>query len=852
MGLSKKQEKEILQVYDTWMHSYLNGDVKTYDSYLDANYHFIGSTSNEEFLNKEATTHFFKTTADQLAGKTEIRNSVKTIEEIDGLIFITDLFDAYFLNNNDWTYYGRFRFTSALHKNKDGWRFVYQHFSMPDSKAEEGETIGYEQISLENLQLREAIKRRTVELEHKNKELAIEAALERVRARTMAMQKSEELAETSSLLFQQLKVLGINTYSSGFTIWDKAQNELISWMCNADGSINPPFRMPLTENTWHFDQYKNWKEGKEFALKDFTGEEMKSHFRYLQSFPLLDEAFKKSIAAGHPMPKRQVHHVANFSQGNLLFITLEPRPEAHDVFKRFAKVFEQTYTRFLDLQKAEEQAREANIEASLERVRSRSMAMHKTSELQEVINTVHQELLHLNISIYGGSFIAINKDIQDEIRCWGSGGTANTSEEVHIPLFEKPFYTNLIKGIKKGPGFFTEEYTQKEKKEFFTHLFKHQPWSELSSEEKKETLVSPGGYTRSCCVSKCTSIFIINHSGRKFTEAENEVLKRFAKVFEQTYTRFLDLQKAEAQAREAQIEAALEKVRSCSLAMHATEELQKVVTVVFEKMTELNIELDTININIFKAGSKEANLWTAAPNQKYATPFHLPFFDHPFHTDIFEAKEQGVDLFAKVYTFEEKNSYFNHTFLHSDFKHVPEEKKKIILEGKVCARSIAFTKDVAILLHRYYDTPFSDAENEILKRFTNVFQQAYTRFLDLQKAEAQAREAQIEAALERVRSRTMAMQKSDELHDTAKLLFQQIKSLGVPPWGCGFNIWEQGDKIFTSYMGGSEGTILAAFKIPLTEEAAFIHFQESRDRGDKLFADVLEGDAIKKHYEYFT
>ena len=39
-------------------------------------------------------------------------------------------------------------------------------------------------------------------------------------------------------------------------------------------------------------------------------------------------------------------------------------------------------------------------------------------------------------------------------------------------------------------------------------------------------------------------------------------LKRFGKVFEQTYTRFLDLQKAEAQAREAQIEAALERVRS--------------------------------------------------------------------------------------------------------------------------------------------------------------------------------------------------------------------------------------------------------------------------------------------------
>ena len=36
-------------------------------------------------------------------------------------------------------------------------------------------------------------------------------------------------------------------------------------------------------------------------------------------------------------------------------------PEMWDIFKRFGKVFEQTYTRFLDLQKAEAQAREARL-----------------------------------------------------------------------------------------------------------------------------------------------------------------------------------------------------------------------------------------------------------------------------------------------------------------------------------------------------------------------------------------------------------------------------------------------------------------------------------------------------------
>jgi hypothetical protein len=64
------------------------------------------------------------------------------------------------------------------------------------------------------------------------------------------------------------------------------------------------------------------------------------------------------------------------------------------------------------------------------------------------------------------------------------------------------------------------------------------------------------------------------------------------------------------------------------------------------------------------------------------------------------------------------------------------------------------------------------------RRAAVVFDLAYRRFVDLKKAEAQARESQIQLALERVRARTMAMQKSDELPETSYLLFQQGKRTG--------------------------------------------------------------------------
>ena len=67
---------------------------------------------------------------------------------------------------------------------------------------------------------------------------------------------------------------------------------------------------------------------------------------------------------------------------------------------------------------------------------------------------------------------------------------------------------------------------------------------------------------------------------------------------------------------------------------------------------------------------------------------------------------------------------------------------------------------------------------ELLKRFRNVFDLAYRRYIDITKAEAQAREAQIEAALERVRSRTMAMQQSDELSTLRPYYFSEFKKFG--------------------------------------------------------------------------
>ena len=106
----------------------------------------------------------------------------------------------------------------------------------------------------------------------------------------------------------------------------------------------------------------------------------------------------------------------------------------------------------------------------------------------------------------------------------------------------------------------------------------------------------------------------------------------------------------------------------------------------------------------------------------------------------------------------------------------------------------------------------------------------------MKQAEAQARESQIQLALERVRARTMAMQRSDELGEAASLLFQQVQAFGVSALTCGFNIWQADDISVTSWMAKPDGASgWTPLRLPHTEHPHFIQSYEARKRGEDFF-----------------
>mgnify|MGYP003639141050 CR=1 FL=1 len=838
MKPTKKIEATVLDVYHKWLHSYLNGDVKTYDSYFDNSFRFIGSTNNEEFLTRKDTTNFFKATAEQLAGKTQLRNETKIIEQFGELVFITHLFDAWFLNGNDWSFYGRFRFSNILEQNEDGWHFVYQHYSTPDSKAQDGETIGFNQITKENLELREAIQRRTVELEEKNKELEIEGSLERIRAKALAMTSSEDLLDVVVTLRTEFLKLGHEAQYFWHMMWlpDKYEKAMTS----GDGTrIGMVMQLPRHIHG-KIPLLANWEKSTD-PMVIYTMD-AESAIDYVDKMITLGDF--KQVDPQAPTHD-DIRHIggltfimARTTHGEIGYslpgVVENPPKEDLEILVKFAGAFDLAHRRFLDLQKAEKQRREVEIALALEKVRSRTMGMQRSDELRDTAMLLFQQIEELGINSFACGFNIWDED-KKAATAWMASTyglqppfKTNSAEDVYLLFFEAE---------KRGESLFILEQKGKELEDHYKYLKTIPEVKNLS-----DAGVSFPTYQIIHCAyfSKGYLMFITLEP----VPDAHDIFTRFAKVFEQTYTRFLDLEKAEVQAKEAEIQLALERVRARAMAMQKSDELGEVSVVLIKELGKIGIK-DFVNCGFNEIDEeKEIQIgWPTLIDGSKAEPYQLPLTGDEILDERNERRKAGVPFLSQSVGGTKLKKHLEFIFKTLESKQIEELVKENFPDPTV------FTQ--FFYNNGYLDfssrEPFSKEDVTVLIRCAKAFEQAYTRFLDLQKAEAQAREAQIEAALERVRSRTMAMQRSDELPEAANDLFLQVQALGIPAWSAGYCIWSENKKEATACMS-SEGVIQKPFILP--NIGVGYNFVKPLQKGETFHVEELGGELIKEHYEF--
>jgi signal transduction histidine kinase/flagellar hook-basal body complex protein FliE len=440
------------------------------------------------------------------------------------------------------------------------------------------------------------------------------------------------------------------------------------------------------------------------------------------------------------------------------------------VLKRFRNVFEMTYRRFQDLQKAEAQAREAQIELALERVRARTMAMHNSEELLDVITIVSEQLEQLDFKFIHVSFA--NNDTGNEYKFWTSSKGMSKPMRFTTPYKNIEVFNNLKEAQEKSVPFFTDILTKKEHNLWHTHLLKH-GGADVFSKKENEFIMSRG-MARSIAINPNIILILANYASIPYSEAENKIIERFGKVFEQSYTRFLDLQKAEKQAKEAKIEASLEKVRNVALSLTNSEDMLDIAKVLYEQLLELGFtEIRNAIIDIHNDDNESFIDYDYSHDMSSAIT-HFSFYGDPVIEEQIKKIESSNDAFFEIELKGKQLEELIETRLRNGEKDDPRLRQTDLLTYNLYSFG-----NGAIGISNF--GVLTETQKIILKRFRNVFTFAYQRYSDLALAEVQARKAQIEIALERVRLRTMAMQSSKELTETAVVVFKELMDLGIEP-----------------------------------------------------------------------
>lgn len=382
--------------------------------------------------------------------------------------------------------------------------------------------------------------------ERQHREAQTELALERVRARTMAMQHSDELMETSELLFEQIKNLGIELWSCGFSLWHDDDSYFIGYNPGPDGKMGKPLKIPLTEDVFFRTIREAKRRGDEFLVFESEGESLKDTYRYMDTLPVVGETMRGFVEAGYPLPTYQVTHCGFFSNGHLMFITREKNPEAVEIFKRFTRVFKQTYTRFLDLRKAEARAYESKVEASLERVRGMAAAMNHSDDLKQIAEAMFREMEILNINPlrYGIGMIEGDKK---EAELWASTVDDGRYLDIlgRLSLTWHPMLLKAFNAWDAQHEEFIYELKGPELSSYYQRIGEVNPdIADLEALQNPET-----EHIQYVSFFPFKSGTLYAFTQGEPSEGGRTILKRFASVFEQAHIRFEDLQKTEEQDR---------------------------------------------------------------------------------------------------------------------------------------------------------------------------------------------------------------------------------------------------------------------------------------------------------------
>jgi len=755
-------------------------------------------------------------------------SSALIVDEID----LTSVIDG---ENNKMTV----RMSTMLEFNKESWKVVHWHGSLAEHVSDGEDPWHVNEWKQKTAELQKLVDEKTVDLLNKNRELEIEASLERVRAVAMGMSKSEDLLGICEVSYHEFEKLGfenlravlihiLDDESRTFTDYDYCE------LFGGEISTLSYDSHPVVVN--YFEQIKSRKDA--FAEAVLSGDELESWKKVrLETGQKNDPRLNDTDAL--------YYYGYSIGFGDFSISTLKPIVEIQiRILKRFRNVFDLAYRRFIDIEKAEAQAREAKIEAALEKVRSRTMAMQKGQELKEVAVLLYKELIALGVTNFVTcGYVEIHEKINKQYT-WVTAPGGDKLGLFYLPLTGDATFNERYAAWKRQQLIFHQTVEGEERSKHLEYAI-----TTFQSKEAEEMVRNqfPDPTVFYCFNFSHGYLHIV--TGSQLNHEEEILVARFTKVFEQTYTRFLDLKKAEAQAREAQIELSLERIRAQITAMRESSELLDIVVTMRSEFVALGHEAHYF-WHMRWLPDKYEKAMTNSDGTRIGMVMSLPRHIHGDIAPVAEWEKSDQPIYVLAMDVETAVEYVDKMIALGDFELVDPQAPSLNdirhIGGLTFIMARTTHGEIGFSLPGTVPDPPKDALDTLV-RFAVVFDLAYKRFEDLKSAEHRHREAQIELALERVRSKSMAMHQSDELADLSLELVKQVHALGVDTWFCAFNIYDDDQQGSLEWGSNGQGTF-PQYRTP--REGIFLRYYEAGQRGEKLFVYEINENECPAHYDY--
>jgi signal transduction histidine kinase len=601
---------------------------------------------------------------------------------------------------------------------------------------------------------------RIAELEDKladyKRELEIEAALERVRARAMDMHHSFELSDVLSVLFEQYDILGIRPVFSHLTLFDLKNNKFSYRTTGRDGQRVQAEQMIDMDavDAWK-DSVENWKKG--------GPNQVNSHMYPREILPQVFHLFQDILSA---IPEEAKFYPEDFPDG--LFITQgyckfgyvgfghtrEATEEEKEVVKKMAIEFERLYQRFIDLQRAEDQIREAQIEASLERLRASTMAMRSSDDVGNATGVLFNELDKLGIPLLRCGLIIIDEK-EKTMQVWRAtttkeGTIGQVSGEVSMlihPMLEAGYNA----WVRKEP------------------VLRYELAGENLVNYYRALSTNASQFTQNVIIEKQTSTSFFFDEGALFTFTKDPlddetcaVLKRFASVISLTYRRYLDLKIAEAQAREVLKQASLDRVRAEIASMRTAGDLERITPLIWDELTKLGVPFIRCGVFIMDDLQQVSHTYLSTPDGKAVAAFDLPY-DAPGNISKIVLHWRDKKIYTEFWD-EEAYTAFGVALVEHGIFASKEQYLSTLPGGGFYIHFIPFLQG---MLYVGNTTLLGEEEMKLLQSIADAFATAYARYEDFNKLEAAKQ--QVDKTLVELRQAQQQLIQSEKMASLGQL-----------------------------------------------------------------------------------